>query len=168
MERLEDAQTAARPAHVGAGRHRGQRARDRPRRGTRRPGTSPRQRRRRAAEREKLASRISRPTCWRLYDRLRAQLGGVGVGALHHKRCGGCRLDVGAADLARIATAPSDEVTAVRGVQPHPGPHCRLRDLTTVDAADTTASSSRPTGARAATPDRLATARCCATPTRAR
>jgi predicted nucleic acid-binding Zn-ribbon protein len=45
-----------------------------------------------------------------LYDRLRGQLGGVGVGALHQKRCGGCRLEVGAADLARIAAAPSDEV----------------------------------------------------------
>jgi uncharacterized protein len=45
-----------------------------------------------------------------LYDRLRTQLGGVGVGALYQKRCGGCRLDVGAADLARIAAAPSDEV----------------------------------------------------------
>jgi predicted nucleic acid-binding Zn-ribbon protein len=45
-----------------------------------------------------------------LYDRLRTQLGGVGVGALHQKRCGGCRLEVGAADLARIAAAPSDEV----------------------------------------------------------
>lgn len=45
-----------------------------------------------------------------LYDRLRVQFGGVGVGALHQKRCGGCRLEVGAADLARIAAAPADEV----------------------------------------------------------
>ncbi|MDQ3664686.1 MAG: C4-type zinc ribbon domain-containing protein [Actinomycetota bacterium] len=45
-----------------------------------------------------------------LYDRLRAQLGGVGVGALHQKRCEGCRLDVGGAELARIAAAPSNEV----------------------------------------------------------
>ncbi len=45
-----------------------------------------------------------------LYEKLRGQLGGVGVGALHQKRCGGCQLDVGAADLARMATAPSDEV----------------------------------------------------------
>ena len=45
-----------------------------------------------------------------LYDKLRRQLGGVGVGALRHKRCGGCRLDVGAADLARMAAAPDDEV----------------------------------------------------------
>ncbi|MGI8434483.1 MAG: zinc ribbon domain-containing protein [Nocardioidaceae bacterium] len=45
-----------------------------------------------------------------LYDKLRAQLGGVAVGALHQRRCGGCRLDIGAAEMARIATAPSDEV----------------------------------------------------------
>lgn len=45
-----------------------------------------------------------------LYERLRTQLAGVGVGALHHGRCGGCQLNVGAADLARMAVAPSDEV----------------------------------------------------------
>ncbi len=61
------------------------------------------------AERELLVADIP-ANLLTLYDRLRAQLGGVGVGALHHKRCGGCQLDVGAADLARMATAPSDEV----------------------------------------------------------
>jgi uncharacterized protein len=45
-----------------------------------------------------------------LYERLRGQLGGVGVGALRHGRCGGCQLAVGASELARIATAPDDEV----------------------------------------------------------
>jgi predicted nucleic acid-binding Zn-ribbon protein len=45
-----------------------------------------------------------------LYERLRAQLDGVGVGALRHGRCGGCQLAVGAADLARMAAAPDDEV----------------------------------------------------------
>jgi predicted nucleic acid-binding Zn-ribbon protein len=45
-----------------------------------------------------------------LYERLRAQLGGVGVGALRHGRCGGCQLDVGSADLARIKNASDDEV----------------------------------------------------------
>jgi hypothetical protein len=61
------------------------------------------------AERDALARDLP-PDLLTLYDRLRAQLGGVGVGALHQKRCGGCRLDVGAADLARIAAAPPDEV----------------------------------------------------------
>src|SRR5699024_3918522 len=45
-----------------------------------------------------------------LYDRLRAQLGGVGAGELEHKRCGGCQLAVGAGDLARYAAAPPEEV----------------------------------------------------------
>jgi predicted nucleic acid-binding Zn-ribbon protein len=45
-----------------------------------------------------------------LYEKLRAQLGGVGVGMIQHKRCSGCQLSIGAADLARMAAAPSDEV----------------------------------------------------------
>jgi predicted nucleic acid-binding Zn-ribbon protein len=61
------------------------------------------------AERDKLASDLPAELL-ALYDKLRAQLGGVGVGALHHGRCGGCQLNVGAADLARMAAAPSDEV----------------------------------------------------------
>ena len=60
-------------------------------------------------ERQSLAAELP-PALLALYERLRAQLGGVGVGALHQKRCGGCRLDIGAADLARMTSAPSDEV----------------------------------------------------------
>jgi uncharacterized protein len=61
------------------------------------------------AERDKLAADIPADLL-ALYERLRAQLGGVGVGALHQKRCGGCQLNVGASELARFATAPTDEV----------------------------------------------------------
>jgi predicted nucleic acid-binding Zn-ribbon protein len=61
------------------------------------------------AQRELLAADISADLL-ALYEKLRAQLDGVGVGALQHRRCGGCQLDVGAADLARMASAPSDEV----------------------------------------------------------
>ncbi|MEJ7689363.1 MAG: C4-type zinc ribbon domain-containing protein [Nocardioidaceae bacterium] len=62
-----------------------------------------------AAEREMLAEQI--PADLRaLYEKLRAHLGGVGAGPLHHRRCGGCQLNVGAAELARMANAPSDEV----------------------------------------------------------
>ncbi len=62
-----------------------------------------------SAERRMLADQV--PTDLRaLYDKLRAHLGGVGVGALQHGRCGGCQLDVGAAELARVAHSPSDEV----------------------------------------------------------
>ncbi len=61
------------------------------------------------AERERLVGDIP-ANLLTLYERLRGQLGGVGVGALHQKRCGGCQLEVGAADLARMTAAPPDEV----------------------------------------------------------
>jgi uncharacterized protein len=61
------------------------------------------------AEREKIAGDVPSDLLT-LYERLRAQLGGVGVGALRQGRCGGCQLAVGAADLARMAAAPDDEV----------------------------------------------------------
>jgi predicted nucleic acid-binding Zn-ribbon protein len=61
------------------------------------------------AERAVLAQQIPGPLS-ALYEKLRAQLGGVGVGMIQHKRCSGCQLSIGAADLARMAAAPSDEV----------------------------------------------------------
>ncbi|MGH3446187.1 MAG: zinc ribbon domain-containing protein [Nocardioidaceae bacterium] len=61
------------------------------------------------AERQRLVAEIPENLLTQ-YDKLRAQFDGVAVGALHQKRCGGCRLDIGAAELARIADAPSDEV----------------------------------------------------------
>jgi uncharacterized protein len=45
-----------------------------------------------------------------LYDKLRAQKGGVGAAALRARRCSGCSLELTAADLGVIAKAPSDEV----------------------------------------------------------
>ncbi len=45
-----------------------------------------------------------------LYTRLRQQKDGVGAAALRARRCGGCRLELNASDLAVIAKAPSDEV----------------------------------------------------------
>ncbi len=45
-----------------------------------------------------------------LYDRLRQQKNGVGAAALRARRCGGCSLELTAADLSVIAKAPSDEV----------------------------------------------------------
>ena len=45
-----------------------------------------------------------------LYQRLREQKGGVGAAELRARRCGGCRLEVNASDLAVIAKAPSNEV----------------------------------------------------------
>jgi predicted nucleic acid-binding Zn-ribbon protein len=44
-----------------------------------------------------------------LYDKLRSAKG-VGVAALRQRRCLGCQLEVNAADLAAIRSAPADEV----------------------------------------------------------
>jgi predicted nucleic acid-binding Zn-ribbon protein len=45
-----------------------------------------------------------------LYDKIRAQKGGVGAARLVRRRCTGCSLDLTAADLGAIARAPLDEV----------------------------------------------------------
>jgi predicted nucleic acid-binding Zn-ribbon protein len=45
-----------------------------------------------------------------LYEKLRAQKGGVGAAALRRRECGGCRLTLNAADLGTIARLPTDEV----------------------------------------------------------
>lgn len=45
-----------------------------------------------------------------LYDKLRAQKGGLGAAALRAKQCEGCRLTLDAANLRDIAATPSDEV----------------------------------------------------------
>ncbi|MCV2393811.1 C4-type zinc ribbon domain-containing protein [Actinotalea sp. M2MS4P-6] len=45
-----------------------------------------------------------------LYDRLRGQLGGLGVAALRGRTCEGCRLELNPSDVARITAAPDDQV----------------------------------------------------------
>jgi uncharacterized protein len=45
-----------------------------------------------------------------LYDRLRSSKGGVAVGALRARECGGCRLTLDSAELADIRSKPADEV----------------------------------------------------------
>ena len=45
-----------------------------------------------------------------LYEKLRAQKGGVGAALLRARRCGGCSLDLNSGDLATIAKQPPDEV----------------------------------------------------------
>jgi len=45
-----------------------------------------------------------------LYDRLRAQHGGVGAAALRQRRCQGCNLNLNTVDLNTIRAAPDDEV----------------------------------------------------------
>jgi predicted nucleic acid-binding Zn-ribbon protein len=45
-----------------------------------------------------------------LYDKLRAQLGGVAVVAIKQRRCDGCRLDLSATDVGRVRAAEEDEL----------------------------------------------------------
>ena len=45
-----------------------------------------------------------------LYDRLRAQHGGVGAAALRQRRCQGCNLNLNTVDINTIRAAPDDEV----------------------------------------------------------
>ncbi len=60
-------------------------------------------------QRDRLAGQIPADLL-ALYDRLRTQKGGVGAAALRARRCGGCSLELNAADLGVIAKAPVDEV----------------------------------------------------------
>jgi predicted nucleic acid-binding Zn-ribbon protein len=45
-----------------------------------------------------------------LYDKLRADHGGVGAAALHQRRCEGCRMELTPTDLGRIREAAPDAV----------------------------------------------------------
>lgn len=45
-----------------------------------------------------------------LYEKLRAQKGGVGAAGLRRRECEGCRLTLNASDLGIIAKKPTDEV----------------------------------------------------------
>jgi predicted nucleic acid-binding Zn-ribbon protein len=45
-----------------------------------------------------------------LYEKIRAQSGGLGAAALRQRRCGGCQLELNNVDMSRIKAAPSDEV----------------------------------------------------------
>jgi uncharacterized protein len=45
-----------------------------------------------------------------LYDKVRAQYGGLGAAALRARRCEGCRLELNGADLRELAARPEDDV----------------------------------------------------------
>jgi predicted nucleic acid-binding Zn-ribbon protein len=45
-----------------------------------------------------------------LYEKIRAQSGGLGAAALRQRRCGGCQLELNNVDMSRIKAAPADEV----------------------------------------------------------
>jgi uncharacterized protein len=61
------------------------------------------------AERDRLVADVPEQLL-AVYERMRAQLGGVGAAALRRRRCEGCRLELTEADLATIRSAPDDEV----------------------------------------------------------
>jgi uncharacterized protein len=63
-----------------------------------------------AAEERKLTVQGVPADLLALYERIRAQKGGVGAAALRQRRCTGCSLQLNAADLGTIAAAPTDEV----------------------------------------------------------
>lgn len=46
----------------------------------------------------------------KIYDKLRADLGGMGAAPLHRGSCQGCRMQLTPVDIGRIREAPSDEV----------------------------------------------------------
>jgi hypothetical protein len=45
-----------------------------------------------------------------LYEKIRAQQGGVGAAQLRQRRCGGCRLELNNVEIGRLRDAPDDEV----------------------------------------------------------
>ena len=61
------------------------------------------------AERNELAAELPEDLLG-LYEKLRAQMGGVGAAPLQQRRCGGCRLELTPAYRSEIAQAPADEV----------------------------------------------------------
>ncbi len=62
------------------------------------------------AERRKVTAEDLPEDLLALYERVRAQKDGVGAAALRQRRCGGCSLQLTAADLGSIAKASPDEV----------------------------------------------------------
>jgi hypothetical protein len=63
-----------------------------------------------AKEREVLAGAVP-DDLLKLYDKLRAQQGGIGAARLYQKRCEGCRLELNITELNEVRAAPSDTVT---------------------------------------------------------
>lgn len=61
------------------------------------------------AMRDVLAGQID-PSLMALYEKVRAQQGGIGAAPLQHRRCQGCRLELNAVEMGRIRSAPEDEV----------------------------------------------------------
>ncbi len=65
-------------------------------------------RRQRVSRRDELVAELDAELV-ALYERQRAR-GGVGAGVLQGHRCGACRIEIGAVELARISAAADDDV----------------------------------------------------------
>ena len=61
------------------------------------------------AERERIVAQVP-DELLALYDKVRAQYGGLAAAELRARRCEGCRLEINGADLREIAAMPDDEV----------------------------------------------------------
>jgi predicted nucleic acid-binding Zn-ribbon protein len=61
------------------------------------------------ADRDRLAATVPDDLI-ALYDKVRAQYGGLGAAALRARRCEGCRLELNGADLRELAAQPEDDV----------------------------------------------------------
>ena len=61
------------------------------------------------AERERIVAQVPAELL-ALYDKVRAQYGGLAAAELRARRCEGCRLEINGADLREIAAMPDDEV----------------------------------------------------------
>jgi predicted nucleic acid-binding Zn-ribbon protein len=62
-----------------------------------------------AKEREIIAASVPDELI-KLYDKLRAQSGGVGAAKLYKKRCDGCRLELNITELNEVRAAAADEI----------------------------------------------------------
>ena len=62
-----------------------------------------------SSPRDGIAAEIEDPLL-ALYDRIRAQSGGLAAAELTARRCGGCQLELNPVDLERISALPPDEV----------------------------------------------------------
>lgn len=62
-----------------------------------------------AKEREIMAGAVPADLL-KLYDKLRAQSGGVGAARLYQKRCEGCRLELNITELNEVRTAAADAI----------------------------------------------------------
>ncbi len=64
-----------------------------------------------------------------LYDKIRADHGGLGAAPLHRGTCEGCRLKLPPTEIEALRDGAARRRHPVRGVPPHPGAHPRVRAL---------------------------------------